>query len=251
MNTKAFYAKTIFISGGSSGIGLASAKHFIDNGAAHVYICGRDQNKLAQVKQSLGERVSVLQADLSQVDSIARMAQQLIDVKIDVLFANAGVAENNVLGDTTEAQFDASFDTNVKGIFFTVQSLLPKMVDGGNIILNASVASNKGMNYLSVYSATKAAVRSFARTWCNDLKGRKIRVNTISPGVTETPILQTGLKMNEESLAGLKQFLGEAVPAGRIAAAEEIAHAVGFLASDAASFVNGVELCVDGGFTQI
>lgn len=251
MATYNFEGKTIFITGGSSGIGLASAKQFIEQGAQHVYIGARDANKLAQVKQELGERISTIQVDLSRVDSIAQMAHQLQGQKIDVLFANAGIAENNVLGDTSEAQFDASFDTNVKGVFFTVQSLLPNMVDGGNIILNASVASNKGMNFLSVYSATKAAVRSFARTWCNDLKTRKIRVNTISPGVTETPILTTGLKMNEESLQGLKHFLSDAVPAGRIAAAEEVARAVAFLASDSASFVNGIELCVDGGFTQI
>ena len=251
MATYNFEGKTIFITGGSSGIGLASAKQFIEQGAQHVYIGARDANKLAQVKQELGERISTIQVDLSRVDSIAQMAHQLQGQKIDVLFANAGIAENNVLGDTSEAQFDASFDTNVKGVFFTVQSLLPNMVDGGNIILNASVASNKGMNFLSVYSATKAAVRSFARTWCNDLKTRKIRVNTISPGVTETPILTTGLKMNEESLHGLKHFLSDAVPAGRIAAAEEVARAVAFLASDSASFVNGIELCVDGGFTQI
>ncbi|WMW79520.1 SDR family oxidoreductase [Undibacterium cyanobacteriorum] len=251
MTTANFSGKTIFITGGNSGIGYASAHYFIEHGAKRVYIGARDLNKLEQAKQKLGDKLSIIQVDLTQVASISAMVQQLGDEKIDVLFANAGIAENNVMGDTSEVQFDATFDTNVKGLFFTVQGLLSCLSDGGNIILNASVASNKGMNFLSVYSASKAAVRSFARTWCNDLKGRKIRVNTISPGVTETPILQTGLKMNEESLQGLKHYLGDTVPAGRIAAPEEIAEVVGFLASDAASFVNGIELCVDGGFTQI
>lgn len=253
MSINEFSGKTVLVTGGSSGIGLASAKAMLQRGAKHVFINGRDQSKLDRVKEELGEAVTVIQADLSKVIQIQAMAKtiQNTGLQIDVLFANAGIAENNEILSTSEEQFDATFDTNVKAVFFTVQAMLPLMRDGGNIILNASVASNKGMNFLSLYSASKAAVRSFARTWCNDLKERKIRVNAISPGVTATPILKTGLKMSDEYLEEFKTFLATAVPTGRMADAEEIANAVCFLASDQASFVNGIELCVDGGFTQI
>lgn len=253
MQNQTFLHQSILITGGTSGIGLASAQAFLRQGAKCVYVTGRDSHKLAQAREILGDRAVVVQADVSQLSDIEAL-RSTIEKKgdqLDVIFANAGIAENNVLGSTNEAQFDASFDTNVKGIFFTVQTLLPLINQGGKIILNASVASNKGMANLSVYSATKAAVRSFARTWCNDLKDKKIRVNTISPGVTHTPILQTGLKMTAAHIEELSNYLKVAVPTGRMAEVEEIANAVLFLASDAASFVNGIELCVDGGFTQI
>jgi NAD(P)-dependent dehydrogenase (short-subunit alcohol dehydrogenase family) len=252
-SSQQFQGQNIFISGGSSGIGLAAAKNFLERGAKRVYISGRDLGKLQRAQAELGERVVSIHADLTKMEDIqatATMMQQQGE-SLDVLFANAGIAENNTLGVTSEAQFDATFDTNVKGLFFTVQSLLPMMKNEGSIILNASVAANKGMPNLSLYSASKAAVRSFARTWCNELKDKKIRVNTISPGVTSTPILKNGLKMTEESLQGFKQYLTEAVPLGRMAQAEEIANVVCFLAASDARYINGIELCVDGGFTQI
>ncbi len=168
-----------------------------------------------------------------------------------MLFANAGVATNNVFGQTSRAQFDALFDTNVKGMFFTVQAMLPLLNDAAAVVLNASVAGSKGMPDLSVYNASKAAVRSLARSLATDLKARRIRVNTISPGVTRTPILANGLGMGAEQIAGLEQFLHGAAPAGRMGEPEEIAMAVLFLASDAASYINGAELSVDGGLAQV
>jgi NAD(P)-dependent dehydrogenase (short-subunit alcohol dehydrogenase family) len=253
MQSSNFENKTILITGGSSGIGLASAQAFLDQGAKRIYVTGRDTQKLKQVQEQLGERVVGIDVDVAHTEQITRLKMHIESNQdqLDVVFVNAGIAENNLLGETSEAQFDASFNTNVKGLFFTVQTLLPLIKQGGNIILNASVASKKGMPNLSVYSASKAAVRSFARTWCNDLKDRKIRVNTISPGVTKTPILQTGLKMTLEHIAEFTNYLAVAVPEGRMADASEIASAVTFLASNAASYINGVELAVDGGFTQI
>lgn len=253
MQTQEFQDQSILITGGTSGIGLASAQAFLQKGAKCVYITGRDSQKLAHAQKLLGSKAVAIQADVAQlgeIDIVRRTIEQRGD-QLDVVFANAGIAENNVIGDTSEQQFDAMFDTNVKGLFFTVQSVLPLIRQGGNIILNASVAANKGMANLSVYSASKAAVRSFSRTWCNDLKERKIRVNTISPGVTSTPILQTGLQMTDVQISELTNYLSAAAPAARMAQAEEIAAAVVFLASPSASFVNGVELSVDGGFAQI
>lgn len=253
MHSKVFENQTILITGGNSGIGLASVQAFLDQGAKRVYITGRDKKKLMQVQEQLGERIIGIEADAAQLEQIKQLKDhiKINQDQLDVVFVNAGIAENNSLGETSEEQFDASFDINVKGVFFTVQTLLPLIKQGGNIILNASVASNKGMPNLSVYSASKAAVRSFARTWCNELKDRKIRVNTISPGVTKTPILQTGLKMTEENMTEFSNYMSVATPAGRMADASEIAAAVTFLASNAASYVNGIELSVDGGFTQI
>ncbi|RTL01138.1 MAG: SDR family oxidoreductase, partial [Neisseriaceae bacterium] len=164
---------------------------------------------------------------------------------------NAGVAHYNQTGSTSESEYLRIFDTNVKGLFFTVQTLLPLLKNGSSIVLNASVAANKGMDNMSLYSASKAAVRSFARTWASELRSQKIRVNTISPGVTLTNIQKNGLGLNDEQIAGFDGFLQQACPAGRMASPDEIAAAVLFLASPAASYVNGVELAVDGGFTQI
>lgn len=253
MQTQEFQHQTILITGGTSGIGLASAQAFLQKGAKRVYITGRDSQKLDYAQKLLGSKVIAIQADVAQLREIeiVKRAIEQRDDQLDVVFANAGIALSNVFGDTSEQQFDAMFDINVKGIFFTVQNVLPLLKDGGNIILNASIAANKGMANLSVYSASKAAVRSFARTWCVDLKEKRIRVNTISPGVTNTPILQTGLQMTQTHIAELSNFLSTVVPTARMAQAEEIAAAVVFLASPAASFVNGVELCIDGGFAQI
>jgi NAD(P)-dependent dehydrogenase (short-subunit alcohol dehydrogenase family) len=244
---------TAVVTGGSSGIGLATAKALLAQGARRVYITGRDGDRLASAAHALGERAVAVQCEVAKVAELARLtaAVEANGERIDVLFANAGVAHNNTLGATTQADFDALFDTNVRGVFFTVQALLPLLVDGASVVLNASVAGLKGMPNLSVYSASKAAVRSFARTWASDLKPRGIRVNVISPGVTRTPILSGGLGMNEQAIAGTEAYLAAAAPSGRMADAGEIASAVLFLASPAASYVNGVELCVDGGLAQV
>ncbi|PHV02095.1 oxidoreductase [Iodobacter sp. BJB302] len=248
-----FHNKTILVTGASSGIGLASAQAFWAHGAKRVYITGRDANKLASAVSVLGQNaVGVVAdvADLAQIEQLKTTIAEHGDT-LDVIFANAGVAHNNSLGTTHETSFNSIFDTNVRGVFFTVQTLLPLLNHGGNIVLNASVAAQKGMPNLSLYSASKAAVRSFARSWANDLKGRKIRVNAISPGVTRTPIMENGLKMNDEQIAQFSAYLADAAPAGRMAQPDEIAAAVLFLASAAASYVNGIELSADGGLTQI
>lgn len=248
-----FLHKTVVITGGSSGIGLASAKAFLQQGAEHVYITGRDADKLQQTAKLLGDRVSTLVADVADLAQLNALSQHIQNDgrKIDALFANAGVAHYNQLGQTKEDEYLRIFDTNVKGVYFTVQSLLGLMNPGSSIVLNASVAASKGMLNFALYAASKAAVRSLARTLANELKEQQIRVNAISPGITRTPIMENGLNLNAEQIAGFAAYLQDASPAGRMAAPEEIAAAVLFLSSTAASYVNGVELAVDGGFTQV
>lgn len=248
-----FEQKTALITGGSSGIGLATAQALLAQGARRVYITGRDRTKLAAAREQLGERAIAVACDSADVASLAALHSEIAlrGDRLDILFANAGMAFHNAFGDTTPAAFDRLFDTNVKGVFFTVQTLLPLVRDGGSIILNASIAANLGMPNLSLYNASKAAVRSFARSWASDLKARRIRVNAVSPGVTRTPILESGLGMNDAQIDGVEQFLGEASPAGRMGESEEVAAAVLFLASTSASYVNGTELVVDGGHSQV
>ncbi|WP_373973798.1 SDR family oxidoreductase [Chitinibacter sp. SCUT-21] len=248
-----FSGQIALVTGASSGIGLASAQALLEQGAHRVYITGRDAARLQQAAAQLGERAYPIQADSSQLADLEKMRSIIAAQgdRLDVLFVNAGVAHYNVTGQTSEAEYARIFDTNVKGVFFTVQSLLEQLNDGASIVLNASVASHKGMPGLALYNASKAAVRSFARTWAADLKPRAIRVNAISPGVTLTAIQAGGLGLSEEQIAGLGEFVKEAVPAARMAAPAEIAAAVTFLASRAASYINGIELDVDGGFTQI
>ncbi|WP_028103414.1 glucose 1-dehydrogenase [Pseudoduganella violaceinigra] len=248
-----FEQKTALITGASSGIGLATAQALLAQGARRVYITGRDQAKLAAAQAQLGERAIALVADSSDIASLAALHGEIVQRgdRLDFLFANAGIAFYNEFGDTTPATFDRLFDTNVKGVFFTVQTLLPLINDGGAIVLNASIAANLGMPNLSLYNASKAAVRSFARSWASDLKPRRIRVNAVSPGMTRTPILENGLGLDEAKLEGVTQMLGETAPAGRMGETGEIAAAVLFLASPASSYVNGVELVVDGGYSQV
>ncbi|MBM5571129.1 MULTISPECIES: SDR family NAD(P)-dependent oxidoreductase [Deefgea] len=252
-SAQSFHNKVILVTGASSGIGFASAQAFLAQGARRVYMTGRDASKLATAVATLGENaIGVVAdvADLAQIEYLKTAITERGDT-LDIIFANAGVAHHNIMGTSSEADFNTIFDINVKGVFFTVQTLLPLLNHGGNIVLNASVASSKGLPNLSLYSASKAAVRSFARSWANDLKGQQIRVNAISPGVTRTPIMENGLQMNEEQIAQFAAYLVDAAPAGRMAQTDEIAAAVLFLASSAASYINGIELSVDGGFTQI
>lgn len=248
-----FNDQVIVVTGGSSGIGLASAQAFLNAGAKRVYITGRSQARLEQAREILGNKVIPITADVASISDLQALHDKITQQgdKIDVLFANAGIANHNQFGNTTEVEFANTFDTNVKGLFFTVQSLLPLMKPASAIVLNASIAASMGMPNLSLYNASKAAVRSFARSWSNDLKDRQIRVNTISPGVTRTPIMENGLGMKEEDIANFSAYLAGAAPAGRMGRPEEIAAAVLFLASRAASYVNGVELCADGGLSQV
>jgi NAD(P)-dependent dehydrogenase (short-subunit alcohol dehydrogenase family) len=243
--------KIALVTGGNSGIGLATAKRFISEGAK-VIITGRRKENLDAAVKELGPNATGIQADagkLADMDKVyAEIGKQY--GKLDVLFVNAGGGEFATIDQVTEEHFDKTFATNVKGLFFTVQKALPLMPEGGTIVLNASVVSIKGMPAFGVYSATKAAVRSFARTWTNELKDRKIRVNVVSPGPIDTPGVD-GLAQDAEQAKQLKANLASQVPLGRIGEADEIAKVVVFLASDDSSFVAGVELFVDGGMVQV
>lgn len=243
--------KTALVTGGSSGIGLATAKRFAEEGA-YVFVTGRRENELANAVKTIGKNATGVHGDVSNLDDLDRLYAQVSRKtdKLDVLFANAGIARFAPLGAISEQLYDAIFDTNVKGLLFTVQKALPLMPDGASIILNASIVGSKGLATNSVYSATKAAVRSFARTWTTDLKARRIRVNAVSPGSIDTPGL-SGLLASSEVGAERKKLITNAVPLGRFGNADEIAKAVVFLASDDASYITGIELFVDGGFAQV
>jgi len=243
--------KIALITGGNSGIGLATAKQFVNEGA-YVFISGRREAELAAAKKQIGKNVTAIQGDVSNLHDLDRLFAQIRKEKggIDIVFANAGVARYASLGTVTEDYFDSIFDINVKGVLFTVQKSLSLLRDGGSIILNASIVASKGLSSNSVYSATKAAVRSFARTWTTDLKDRRIRVNAISPGPIDTPGLSE-LLASSETGEQRKKMISTTVPLGRFGRPEEIAKAVVFLASDDASYITGIELFVDGGFAQV
>jgi NAD(P)-dependent dehydrogenase (short-subunit alcohol dehydrogenase family) len=243
--------KIALITGGNSGIGLATAKEFVNEGA-YVFITGRRERELAAAVDAIGKNVIGIQGDMAKLADLDRVYAKIKQDKgrLDIVFANAGIAKSAALGDTTEELYDATFGVNVKGVLFTVQKALPLMPDGAAIVLNASVVGSKGLASNSVYSATKAAVRSFARTWTTDLKSRRIRVNAISPGSIDTPGFGELMASSEAGQQRLK-MLTSIVPMGRLGRPEEIAVAVVFLASDDASFITGVELFVDGGFAQV
>lgn len=246
-----FDGKVAVITGGNSGMGLETARLFADEGAT-VFISGRRQKELDQALKSIGKKTIGVQGDVSNLADLDKLyaAVKSKAGHIDVLFANAGLGQLAPLGEISEEHFDLHFDVNVKGLLFTVQKALPLMREGGSIILNASIAASKGMEAFSVYSATKAAVRSFARSWTTDLKSRKIRVNAISPGPIETPIFGkmglTDQQVNEFGSSILTQ-----VPMGRMGNSLEIAKAVAFLASEDSSYITGTELFVDGGMAQV
>jgi NAD(P)-dependent dehydrogenase (short-subunit alcohol dehydrogenase family) len=244
--------KIAVITGGSSGIGLATAKRFVDEGA-YVFITGRRQRELDTAVSEVGRNVTGIQSDVSKMADLNKLyaAVKKQKGKLDIVFANAGTGAFAPLDQITEEHFDKQFDVNVRGTLFTVQKALPLLQTGGSIVLNASMVSITGSPAFSVYSATKAAVRSFARTWSVDLKDRKIRVNAISPGIVPTPGYNTSLGMTEEQV---DQFVASSIgniPLGRPGTADEIAKAVLFLVSDDSSYVNGIELFVDGGLAQI
>jgi NAD(P)-dependent dehydrogenase (short-subunit alcohol dehydrogenase family) len=246
-----FAGKVAVITGGSTGMGLATAKRFIQEGMDHVFITGRRQDALDRAVEQIGKNVTAVQGDVANLADLDRLYQAVRrkNHKIDVIFANAGIAQLAPFGSVDEKFYDLHFDANVKGLFFTVQKGLALLNDGGSIILTGSIADVKGFPNISVYSATKAAVRSFARTWTNELRERRIRVNTISPGHIDTPIFDGWLQ--GEALAKLKEDLAKNVPLGRMGEPDEIAKAVSFLASDEASYISGIELYVDGGVAQI
>jgi NAD(P)-dependent dehydrogenase (short-subunit alcohol dehydrogenase family) len=246
-----FDNKVVVVTGGTSGIGFAAAQAFAAEGAA-VFITGRRQDRLDAAVKAIGGRVTGVQGDMAKLAGIDRLydAVQQKHAQIDVVFANAGGGEMLPLGAITEEHYQRTFDNNVKGVLFTVQKALPLLRDGASVILTSSTTSISGTPAFSVYSATKAAVRNFARNWILDLKDRRIRVNAISPGITETEGLND-LFGGGAQAQGTKDYLASLIPAGRVGQPAEIAKAVLFLASDDASFVNGVELFVDGGQAQI
>ena len=243
--------KIALVTGGNSGIGLATAKQFVEEGA-HVFVTGRRQRELAAAVETVGKNATGVQGDMASLADLDRLYARIKQDKgrLDIVFANAGVAKYAPLGSISEEIYDYHFNVNVRGVLFTVQKALPLMPDGGAIVLNASIVGSKGLASNSVYSATKAAVRSFARTWTTDLKARRIRVNAVSPGSTDTPGL-SGLLASSEVGQQRQKMLATAVPLGRLGTPEEIAKAVVFLASDDASYITGIELFVDGGFAQV
>ena len=244
--------KIAVITGGSSGIGLATALRFVDEGA-YVFITGRRKGELDSAVNQIGRNVTGVQSDVSKPVDLDKLYTAVKEQKgkLDIVFANAGIGELVPLGQITEDHFDKQFNVNVKGLLFTVQKALPLLQPGGSIVLNASIAATTGSPALSVYGATKAAVRSFARAWSVDLKERKIRVNAISPGVVPTPGYNTSLGMTQEQVDQWVQSAIGNIPLGRPGTTDEIAKAVSFLASDDSSYVTGIELFVDGGMTQI
>lgn len=243
--------KIALITGGNSGIGLATAKRFVNEGA-YTFITGRRDAELASAVKEIGENVTGVQGDVSKLEDLDRLFAQIKREKdkLDIVFANAGVAKFSPFGTITEELYDSIFNINVKGVLFTVQKALPLLPDGASIILNASIVGSKGLPANSVYSATKAAVRSFARTWTTDLRDRRIRVNAVSPGPIDTPGLSDLLASSETGQQRLKT-ISNSVPLGRLGTPDEIAKAAVFLASDDSSYITGTELFVDGGFAQV
>ncbi|MFJ1253783.1 SDR family NAD(P)-dependent oxidoreductase [Cupriavidus sp. CuC1] len=237
--------KVAVITGGSSGIGFAAAKLFVAEGA-YVFITGRRQEELDEAVRAIGDNVTGIQGDVAKLADLDRLYENVNATgrRIDIVFANAGIAEFAALGNITEAHFDKLFSTNVKGVLFTVQKALPLLNDGGSIILTGSIASAKGTPAFWVYGATKAAIRNFVRGWTVELKDRHIRSNVLSPGPIDTPII------GQQPQDAIAKILST-IPMGRMGEADEVAKAALFLASDDSSFVTGIELFVDGGRAQI
>ena len=241
---KKLEGKTAVITGGTEGIGLATAKLFVKEGA-YVFVTGRRQKELDEAVKAIGTNVSGVQGDVARLSDLDRLYETVAKKgRIDILFANAGVGEFVPFGAVTEEHFDKLFNINVRGTLFTVQKALPLLNDGGSIILNGSVASVKGTAAFGVYAASKAAIRSFVRTWTTDLKDRRIRSNVVSPGPINTPLT------NQQSAEVIARIVST-IPMGRMGEPEEVAKVALFLASDDSSFVTGIELFVDGGRAQI
>ena len=244
--------KVALVTGGTSGIGLATAKLFVAEGA-HVYITGRRQDRLDAAVKEIGTGATGVQGDVASLTDLDRLFEQIKREhgKLDIVFANAAAYQVAPFGQVDEPHFDRMFDSNVKGLLFSVQKALPLMPDGGAIVLTGSVAGSTGMSNQTVYAAAKAATRSFARTWTTDLKDRKIRVNVVSPGPVDTPGLRDFIGGHTQAGDQVVKNFGQRVPLGRVGHSEEIAKAVLFLASDDSSYVTGIELFVDGGVAQV
>lgn len=243
--------KVAVVTGGSSGIGLATAQRFVKEGA-YVFITGRRQAELDKAVELIGSNVTAVQGDVSNLADLDRLyaAVKSQKGKLDIVVANSGIVDPKTIDAADEAHYDKTFDINSKGLFYTVQKALPMMGKGGSIILMSSVASVKGIAGYGTYSATKAAIRSFARTWTVELKERGIRVNTVSPGPVDTPIID-GQADSKEGADQIRSFFASVIPLGRMGEAHEVASAALFLASDESSFIAGIDLPVDGGMAQV
>ncbi|KWR90619.1 SDR family NAD(P)-dependent oxidoreductase [Cupriavidus sp. IDO] len=243
--------KTAVITGGNSGIGLATAKRFVEEGA-YVFIVGRRQEELDRAAAEIGRNVTAIRADVTKLDELDRLYAIVREQRgsIDVLFANSGAIEHKTLEEITPEHYDKTFDVNVRGLIFTVQKALPLLTGQSSVILTSSVAGVLGIQAHDTYSAAKAAVRSLARTWTIELKGRGIRVNVVSPGAIDTPIIESQVT-TPEAADELRAKFAAATPLGRIGRPDELAAAVLFLASDESSYVAGIELFVDGGLAQV
>ncbi|MBN4097935.1 SDR family oxidoreductase [Methylobacterium sp. OT2] len=249
---KRLEGKVAVVTGGSSGMGRATAKQFVAEGAT-VIVTGRRRDRLDEAVAEIGGAIEGFVSDIANLGDLERLRAHIAERhgRIDVIFANAGGGTLGAFGTISEADFDRSVTTNLKGTFFTVQTLLPLVVDGGSIILNGSIAASLGMPAFTVYSATKAAIRSFARTWTTDLSDRRIRVNTLAPGTILTPILSEQAGLSDEQVEGFLEKFAAETPLGRNGDPSEIASVATFLASSESSFITGVELQVDGGYAQV
>ncbi|MCX4430847.1 MULTISPECIES: SDR family NAD(P)-dependent oxidoreductase [Streptomyces] len=243
--------KVAVVTGGSSGIGFATAQRFVEEGA-FVFITGRRRPELDKAKDEIGRNVATVQGDVSVSADLDRLFRTVAEDKgkIDVVVANSGLVDPQMFGRITEASFDRTFNVNARGALFTAQKALPLMNDGGSVILVGSIAGHIGVEGYTTYSATKAALRSYARTWTKELKGRGIRVNVLSPGPIDTPIMDSQAD-SEEGVDAIKAAFASVIPLGRMGRPEEVAAAAVFLASDESSFCAGMELSVDGGMAQV
>ncbi len=243
--------KIAVITGGSSGIGLAAAKLFVQEGA-YVFITGRRQTELEKAKAEIGKNVTAIQGDVAKLSDLDKLYAAVKSEKgvLDIVVANAGTVERVMTKDVTPEHYDKTFNVNARGSFFTVQKALPLLRDGGSIVLVASGVHIKGFPFFVTYAATKAAMRSFVRSWAADFKDRGIRVNTLSPGPVDTPIRE-GQSGSKEQVEAMKKQLAQMVPLGRLGRAEEMALAILFLASDDSSYCTGIDLLADGGITQV
>lgn len=243
--------KIAVVTGGSSGIGLAAAKAFVAEGA-FVFITGRRQSELDKAVAEIGDNAVAIQADSSKATDLDHVYATVKALKgrVDILMANAGILEKGVIGELTEEHFDSVFGVNVKGVVLSVQKALPLMPDGAAILMMSSLVAHKGMGNNSIYAATKAAIRSFAQGWMVDLKARKIRVNVISPGAIDTPGLANGIAEPAVS-RGVMNHIATLIPLGRLGEAAEIGKVAAFLVSDGASYINGADIQVDGGWAQV
>lgn len=252
MTIHSLKGRIALVTGGTTGLGFGAAKRLIEHGAT-VYITGRRQNVLDDAAGKLGASARAIRADVTSKEDMLRVAEIIKSEQghLDILFANAGGGHATPLEQLTEEQIDNELSINIKGVVLTMQSMLDVLRDGSSVVLNASITADMGLPGFAVYAATKAAVRSLARSWTTDLKDRNIRVNTISPGVVPTEGYSNEQKMSDSDIAEYTGRVSAEIPAGRVGTAEDIADALIFLVSDSSTYIRGIDLIVDGGMTRV